>query len=195
MVPNLQKFQNTLKRDLQLKSLTLKSNSAVKIRSLLLFDLEPLIIEANNEVLKLMVEWGLSNRTDISNLFIYSCLKRILNLYKTNKGGFLCFYLNDEKYVQLTTEKYDVNYKKFFKVVMKTVKFPIVISTLPFETFLVLMMSDCPEYDELLDSNKLFSSVVPDLIKVIKKLKFYKLEEEFSKNLKEQIKCISLFSA
>ena len=181
-----------MKQDLQSKSSILKSDP-MKIRSLILFDLEPLIIESNNQVLKLMVEWGLSNRTDISNLFIYYCIKRILNLYKTNKGGFICFYLSEEKYLELTENKFDVNYKKFFKVIMKTIKFPIVISSLPFETFLVLMMSDCPEYDELIDSYNTFSSVIPDLIKTIKKLKFYKLEEDFSKDIKEQIKCLTVF--
>lgn len=176
-----------------MKSLTLKSNSVVKIRSLLLFDLEPLIIESNNEVLKAMIEWGITNKTDISNLFIYNCIKRIITIYKCNKGGFLCFYINNEKYLELTENKFDINYKKFFKVIMKTIKFPIVVSSLPFETFLVLMMSDCPEYDEILSSNKSFANVVPDLIKVIKKLKFYKLENDFCKDLKEQIKCISIF--
>lgn len=55
------------------------------------------------------------------------------------------------------------------------------------------MMSDCPEYDELIDSYNTFSSVIPDLIKTIKKLKFYKLEEDFSKDIKEQIKCLTVF--
>ena len=165
----------------------------MKIRSLILFDLEPLIIESNNEVLKLMVEWGVSNRTDLSNLFIYHCIRRILNLYSVNKVGFICFYLAESKYIELTENKFDVDYKKFFKIVMKTIKFPIVISSLPYQTFLVLMMSDCPEYDEILNSNKMFASVIPDLIKVIKKLKFYKLEDEFVKNIKEQIKCITVF--
>ena len=99
----------------------------------------------------------------------------------------------ESKYIELTENKFDVDYKKFFKIVMKTIKFPIVISSLPYQTFLVLMMSDCPEYDEILNSNKMFASVIPDLIKVIKKLKFYKLEDEFVKNIKEQIKCITVF--
>ena len=149
----------------------------------MLFDLEPLIIESNNEVLKAMIEWGITNKTDISNLFIYNCIKRIITLYKCNKGGFLCFYINNEKYLELTENKFDINYKKFFKVIMKTIKFPIVVSSLPFETFLVLMMSDCPEYDEILSSNKSFANVVPDLIKVIKKLKFYKWRRREDLNL------------
>lgn len=189
----LKKFQNISRVVLILKSLTLKESEAMKIRSLILFDLQNIIVESNNLVFKAMVEWGISNKTDLSNLFTYYCICKILTIYKSHKGGFICFYFSQEKYNELIDGKYDINYKRFFKIITKTIKFPIVVSTLPYQSFLILMMSDCPEYDEILDNNKMFSEIVPDLIKVIKKLKFYKLENEFVNDIKEQIKCISIF--
>lgn len=104
----------------------------------------------------------------------------------------IVFYLSAEDYNSLQNNT-EINYSKFTRTIMKKIKFPIIISSLPFSYFCSLMATDCPEYDEIIENYAFLPSIFDDIVKVIKKLKFYKLEQEIVNNIKEQFKLISMF--
>ena len=163
----------------------------MRIRSLILFDLKDTIIHSNKKVLEFISLYNITNKTDINNLFIYNALLNILEIYKNNKGGLVVFYLSREIFNELQDAKEEINYKKFIKLIIKKIKFPIIISSLSFQYFCSMMETNCPEYDEIVEEYTFLSSIFDDIIKIIKKLKFYKIERELINNLKERFKLIS----
>jgi hypothetical protein len=163
----------------------------MRIRSLILFDLKDTIIHSNKKVLEFISLYNITNKTDINNLFIYNALLHILEIYKNNKGGLIVFYLSQEVFNELQEAKEEINYKKFIKLITKKIKFPIIISSLTFHYFCSLMETNCPEYDEIVEEYIFLSSIFDDIIKTIKKLKFYKIEKDLVNNLKEKFKLIS----
>lgn len=164
----------------------------MRVRSLILFDLSSIIIHSNKKVLEFISLYDISNKTDINNLFVFFALSQILETYRTNKNGLIVFYLSQENYNNLQN-KTEINYSKFIKIITKKVKFPIIISSLSFSYFCSLMASDCPQYDEIVENYIFLPSIFDDVIKLIKKLKFYKIEKELVINLKERFKLISMF--
>lgn len=164
----------------------------MRIRSLILFDLKNIIIHSNSKVLEFIALYNLANKTDINNLFVFNALLEILEIYKNNKNGLIVFYLSQKDYDALH-EKSDINYSKFIKIITKTVNFPIIISNIGFSYFCSLMATNCPEYDEIIENYVFLSTIFDDLVKVIKRLKFYKIENEFVKDLKNRLKTISSF--
>lgn len=164
----------------------------MRVRSLILFDLKDVIICSNKKVLEFIALYNISSKTDINNLFIFFSLSNILEIYKNNKNGMIVFYLSAEDYNSLQNNT-EINYSKFARTIMKKIKFPIIISSLPFSYFCSLMATDCPEYDEIIENYAFLPSIFDDIVKVIKKLKFYKLEQEIVNNIKEQFKLISMF--
>lgn len=164
----------------------------MRVRSLILFDLSSIIIHSNKKVLEFISLYDISNKTDINNLFVFFALSQILETYRTNKNGLIVFYLSQENYNNLQN-KTEINYSKFIKIITKKVKFPIIISSLSFSYFCSLMASDCPQYDEIVENYIFLPSIFDDIIKLIKKLKFYKIEKELVINLKERFKLISMF--
>ena len=163
----------------------------MRIRSLILFDLKDTIIHSNKKVLEFISLYNITNKTDINSLFIYNALLNILEIYKNNKGGLIVFYLSREIFNELEDAKEEINYKKFIKLITKKIKFPIIISSLSFQYFCSMMETNCPEYDEIVEEYTFLSSIFDDIIKIIKKLKFYKIERELINNLKERFKLIS----
>lgn len=164
----------------------------MRVRSLILFDLKDSIIYSNKKVLEFISLYDIKNKTDINNLFVYFALLNILEIYKNNKNGLIVFYLSQENFNQLR-EKGDINYSKFIKIITKSIKFPIIISSISFSYFCSQMATNCPEYDEIIENYTFISGIFDDIIKLIKKLKFYKIENELMNNLKERIKLISSF--
>ena len=163
----------------------------MRIRSLILFDLKDTIIHSNKKVLEFISLYNITNKTDINNLFIYNVLLHILEIYKNNKGGLIVFYLSQNNFNELQEAKEEINYKKFIKLITNKIKFPIIISSLNFYYFCSLMKTNCPEYDEIVEEYTFLSSIFDDIIKIIKKLKFYKIEKDIVNNLKERFKLIS----
>lgn len=164
----------------------------MRIRSLILFDLKNIIIHSNKKVLEFITLYNISNKTDINNLFVFFALSEILETYKKNKNGLIVFYFSQDDYNSLQ-ENTEINYSKFIKIITKKIKFPIIISTLKFSYFCSLMASDCPEYDEIVDRYIFLPSIFDDIVKLVKRLKFYKLERDLITNLKERFKLISMF--
>ena len=76
---------------------------------------------------------------------------------------------------------------------MKKIKFPITISSFSFSYFCATLANDCPEYDEIIDSYIFLPSIFDDIIKIIKKLSFYKLEKELLSDIKNRIKLLTIF--
>lgn len=164
----------------------------MRIRSLILFDLENIVIHSNKKVLEFITLYNITNKTDINNLFTFYSLLEILEIYKNNKNGLIVFYLSQDAFNSLQ-EDTEIKYSKFLKIITKKIKFPIIISTLGFSYFCSLMATNCPEYDEIVEEYTFLPSIFDDIVKVVKKLKFYKIEKDLVHNLKERIKLISMF--
>lgn len=164
----------------------------MRIKSLIIFDLKNTILYSNKKALEFINLYNINNKTDINNLFVFNALLHILEIYKENKNGLIIFYFSQEDFNELQDSK-DINYSKFLKIIMKKIKFPIIISNLNFYYFCKLIESDCPEYDEILDNYNFLSSIFDDIIKIVKKLKFYKIEKEMISDIKERFKLISSF--
>lgn len=165
----------------------------MRIRSLILFDLKNTIIYSNKKVLEYISLYNITNKTDINNLFIFFALSNILEIYKNNKNGLVVFYISQDDF-NLLQENGDINYKKFIKIITKKIKFPIIISSLSFSYFCSLMATNCPEYDEIIESYTFISTIFDDIVKLIKKMKFYKLEKVFISDLKQRLKLITTFT-
>lgn len=163
----------------------------MRIKSLILFDLKNVIIHSNKQTLEFITLYSITNKTDINNLFVYNALLNILEIYKNNKNGLVTFYLFQNDFNELL-ESTEINYNKFIKIITKRIDFPIIISKFSFEFFCKRLQTDCPEYDEIIDNYKFLSTIFDDIIKLIKKLKFYKIEDELVNNLKERFKLISI---
>ena len=163
----------------------------MRIRSLILFDLKNVIIYSNKKVLEFIALYNITNKTDINNLFIYYSLSNIIELYKNNKNGLIVFYLSQEDF-DVLHEKNDINYSRFIKIITKQIKFPIIISSLKFSYFCSLMATNCPEYDEIVENYVFISSIFDDIVKVVKNLKFYKIERNIVNDIKERFKIISM---
>ena len=163
----------------------------MRIRSLILFDLKDTIIHSNKKVLEFIALYNITNKTDINNLFIYYSLSNIIELYKNNKNGLIVFYLSQEDF-DILHEKNDINYSRFIKIITKQIKFPIIISSLKFSYFCSLMATNCPEYDEIVENYVFISSIFDDIVKVVKNLKFYKIERNIVNDIKERFKIISM---
>lgn len=163
----------------------------MRVRSLILFDLKNIIIHSNKKVLEFINLYGITNKTDINNLFIYNVLVDILEIYTNNKGGYIIFYLSQDDFNDLNDSKTEINYKKFIKIITKKIKFPIIISSIGFYYFCKLMATDCPEYEEITASYCMLGEFLDDIIKIVKKLKFYKLEKELVSDLKKRFKLLT----
>lgn len=166
----------------------------MRIRSLILFDLKDIIIHSNSKILEFVNLYNIKNKTDINNLFVFFSLSEILETYKNNKNGLIVFYFSQDDFNKLQ-ESTEINYSKFLKIIMKKIKFPIIISSLSFSYFCSMMATNCPEYDEIIEEYTFLPSIFDNIIKVIKKLKFYKLEKDLIYNIKERIKLLTSFNS
>lgn len=164
----------------------------MKVKSLIIFDLDTTIVQANKKVSELILLYDIKNKTDITNYFIFYCFEHIIKTYKENKSGLLLFYFNLESFNKLKEIKSEINYKKFLNLVTKKIKFPIVITPLSFSAFYNLLSLPCAEYDEIVENYNFFVDFYDDFYKVIKKLRFHKINETLTTNIKERIKLLSI---
>lgn len=166
-----------------------------KIKSILLFNLDEIIqIEVGN-LISFTTKYSITNRTDTQNLLIYYVLKRILEIYRDNRG-MIVFYLSKSCYNWLDTNgaiTRKLNFKKLINVFTKKIPFNIIISSLTFDKFESLMESNSPEYSEIVNDYRFISSYMTSIMRVIRSLRFHSLEESITQNLMEQIKIISTF--
>lgn len=167
----------------------------MRVRSLIIFNLEEIILRSNGKVLEFVTLYNIDNKKDINNLFTYYCLSEILEIYKNNKNGLIVFFIDFKKYDELIEHKGDINYKKFLKTI-KNINFPLISSNaITYTAFCELMYSDCPQYDEIIADYISLPSIYNNMVKIIKKLKFYKLEENYINDIKNKIKLISTYEA
>lgn len=165
------------------------------IKSLNLFNLDEIVSLNAKKLLDFIFQYNISNKQDIYSLFVFYNLSDILDIYKNNKG-IIVFYLSTKCHNWLLEEEGIVrgmDFKKFIKLITKRIRFPIIISNLSFIGFKHLLEEDNPEYDELISDYRFISSLFDDIIRVIKNLHFYQLENELLSSIKEQIKLISAF--
>jgi hypothetical protein len=73
----------------------------MRIKSLILFDLKNVIIHSNKQTMEFITLYGITNKTDINNLFVYNALLNILEIYKNNKNGLVTFYLFQNDFNEL----------------------------------------------------------------------------------------------
>lgn len=164
----------------------------MKIRSLYLVNLADIIQRVEKGVLQFMAETGIDLVNDLTNLFISRVFLEMAEIYKTQHEAFVAFYLDDDKRLYLLDCEGIVNYKRFFRIMEKEVKFPVIMANLPYEWFANMMKKDCPEYDEVIANHRSFAELFPKLKKVIERMKFYRLGKEVVENL--QNRCIMLLS-
>ena len=81
----------------------------------------------------------------------------------------------------------DVEFKKVIELFTKKIKFPIVITSLSYEEFKALLASNSPVYDEILNDYNFIGDFWEEILKVIKSLKFYTLDDELSRNFTEHV--------
>lgn len=86
-----------------------------------------------------------------------------------------------------------IDFRKFIKLITKRIQFPIIISNLSFSGFNKMISEDGPEYEELIAGYEFVASLWEDIVDVVKKLKFYKLEDELVNSITEQIKLVTTF--
>lgn len=165
------------------------------IKSLNLFNLDEIVSFNAKKLLDFIFQYNISNKQDIYSLFVFYNLSDILDIYKNNKG-IIVFYLSTKCHNWLLEEEGIVrgmDFKKFIKLITKRIRFPIIISNLSFTGFKHLLEEDNPEYDEIINDYQFLSTLYEDIMQVIKKLKFYTIEDELLESTNEKIKFISTF--
>lgn len=169
--------------------------SSAIVKSIVLFNLDEIVSANAKKLLDFIFQYNIDNKQDIYSLFVFFNLSDILDVYKNNKG-IIVFYLSTKCHNWLLEEEGIVrgmDFKKFIKLITKRIRFPIIISNLSFLAFENMLKEDSPEYDELIAGYQFISSLFDDIVRVIKQLRFYRLENQLLSSVKEQIKLISVF--
>lgn len=169
----------------------------VSIKSIILFNLDDIISASAKELIEFLFRYEVTNKQDIYSLFVYYNLSAILDVYKNNEG-MIVFYLSTKCHNWLCEGDgivRDMDFRKFIKLITKRIQFPIIISNLSFKGFEQMLSDNSPEYDELIADYQFISTYFDDIVSIIKKLKFYSIENELLKNMKEQIKLVSAFKS
>lgn len=165
------------------------------IKSIVLFNLDEIISSNAKKLIEFIFQYNISNKQDIYSLFCFYNLSDILDVYKNNKG-IIVFYMSLKCQSWLLEEDgiiKGMNFNKFIKLITKRIQFPIIISNLSFKGFQNILKENSPEYDELITNYKFLSTIYDDIADVIKKLKFYSIEDKLLKPVNEKIKLISTF--
>lgn len=169
--------------------------SSVLVKSINLFNLDELIAENAKKLIEFIFQYHIENKQDIYSLFCYYNLKDILDIYKNNEG-LIVFYLSTKCHNWINEDEGIVrgmDFSKFSRLITKRIQFPIIISNLSFNGFKQLLSDDSPEYDELINDYQFISSYFDDIVRVIKNLRFYSLENELLGDIKSQIKLLASF--
>ena len=165
------------------------------IKSLNLFNLDEVFASKVKELIVFITKNNIANHKDVVNILIYYVFCELIKIYK-EQSGLILFYLSTKCYNWLLSDGgivRDVDFKKIIDLLTRKIKFPIVITSLTFDEFKTLLASDSPEYDEVINDYSFISTFFDEIIKTIKSLKFYSLDEELSNNFLEQLEIINTF--
>lgn len=160
----------------------------MKVRSLFIVNLADVIKEVEQGVLRFMAETGIDVVHDLTNLFISRVFLSMAETYKTQHEAFVCFYLDQEIKEHLLDCEGIILYKRFFRIMEKEVKFPVIIANLPYEKYANMMKTECPEYDEVIANHRSFVELFPKLKKVIMRAKYHRLRGEVIENIENKCK-------
>lgn len=164
----------------------------MKIRSLFIVDLATIIREVQKSVLTFMSDTGITLMNDLTNLFISRVFLKMSDTYKSQHEAFVVFYLDSDIKEHLLDCDGIIKYSRFFRIMEKEIKFPVIIGNLRYELFANMMKSECPQYDEVVANHRSFAEIFPKLKVVIDRLKFHRLKGEVVDDL--QNKCKMLLS-
>lgn len=155
---------------------------ATRVKSLNLFNLDETIASRVKDLIVFITKNNITNTRDISTILIYYVFSDILDTYK-KQNGMILFYMSTKCYNWLMSDGgvvRDMDFKKLIDIFTKKVKFPIIITSLSFEEFKSLLASNSPEYDEIINDYNFISDFWGEIIKIIKSLKFFSLDDELS---------------
>lgn len=160
----------------------------MKVRSLFIVNLSEIIKSVEKGVVDFMVKTQINVVNDLTNLFISRVFLEMSEVYKTQHEAFVVFYLDSEIKEHLLNCEGVILYKRFFRIMEKEVKFPIIIANLPFEMYATMMKKECPEYDEVIANHRSFVELFPKLCKVIERAKYHRLKGEVVDDIKNRCK-------
>lgn len=163
----------------------------MKIKGLTVFDFSKIISNTNYKVLDFIFKYEITNKKDVNNLFLFYCFLEILEIYKNN-NGLIIFYIQQNDVDSLIKDNSEIKYKSFINLLIKKIKFPILMGTLSFNSFCSILKTDCPEYDEIIDSYQFLPSFFDKVIKIVKSKKFYQIEREYINNFKNTFKLFNI---
>ena len=155
----------------------------MKVRCLYLVNLEEIIRTVEKSVIKFMNETGIDLVNDLTNLFISRVFLEMSEVYRNQHEAFVSFFINSDMKVKLLDCDGYIKYKRFFKIMEKEVKFPIITANISYSSFCKMMKEECPEYDEVVANHRSFSEIFSSLVKVIKRAKFHRLGKEVVEDL------------
>lgn len=167
-----------------------------RIKSFVLFNLDETFAKRVKDLVVFITQNNITNHRDIVTILIYYVFCDILKTYKNN-SGLILFYMSTKCHNWLLSDGgivRDMDFKKVINLFTKKIKFPIVITSLSYEDFQSMLISNSPEYDEIINEYKFISDFWEEILKVIKSLKFYSLEENISQKFLEQVEYISTFN-
>ena len=139
-----------------------------------------------------MSDTGITLMNDLTNLFISRVFLKMSDTYKSQHEAFVVFYLDSDIKEHLLDCDGIIKYSRFFRIMEKEIKFPVIIGNLRYELFANMMKSECPQYDEVVANHRSFAEIFPKLKVVIDRLKFHRLKGEVVDDL--QNKCKMLLS-
>lgn len=139
-----------------------------------------------------MADTGITLINDLTNLFISRVFLKMSDTYKSQHEAFVVFYLDSDIKEHLLDCDGIIKYSRFFRIMEKEIKFPVIIGNLRYELFANMMKSECPQYDEVVANHRSFAEIFPKLKVVIDRLKFHRLKGEVVDDL--QNKCKMLLS-
>lgn len=139
-----------------------------------------------------MADTGITLMNDLTNLFISRVFLKMSDTYKSQHEAFVVFYLDSDIKEHLLDCDGIIKYSRFFRIMEKEIKFPVIIGNLRYELFANMMKSECPQYDEVVANHRSFAEIFPKLKAVIDRLKFHRLKGEVVDDL--QNKCKMLLS-
>lgn len=139
-----------------------------------------------------MADTGITLMNDLTNLFISRVFLKMSDTYKSQHEAFVVFYLDSDIKEHLLDCDGIIKYSRFFRIMEKEIKFPVIIGNLKYELFANMMKSECPQYDEVVANHRSFAEIFPKLKAVIDRLKFHRLKGEVVDDL--QNKCKMLLS-
>lgn len=160
----------------------------MKVRSLFIVDLSEIIKRIEKGIVDFMVETKIDVVNDLTNLFISRVFLEMSEVYKEQHEAFVVFYLDSRIKEHLLDCDGVILYKRFFRIMEKEVKFPVIFANLPYDKFANMMKTECPEYDEVVANHRSFVELFPKLKIVIERLKFYRLKGEVVDDIKNKCK-------